>query len=91
VGHHDTGDTELVAEMLDQAVALDKKYVDAYLSRAGIYGQIKNYTKAIENYELAFMLDSVYSHDYKLPYSINLAGLGEFEKALSGNSGEFNG
>jgi len=69
-------------QMLDQAIALDKKYVDAYLSRAGIYGQIKNYDKAIENYEMAFSLDSVYSHDYKLPYSINLAGKGEFAKAL---------
>jgi outer membrane protein OmpA-like peptidoglycan-associated protein/tetratricopeptide (TPR) repeat protein len=69
-------------QMLDQAIALDKKYVDAYLSRAGIYGQVKNYAKAIENYELAFRLDSVYSHDYKLPYSINLAGQGDFEKAL---------
>ncbi len=69
-------------QMLDQAIALDKKYVDAYLSRAGIYGQIKNYTKAIENYEQAFLLDSIYAHDYKLPYSINLAGKGEFQKAL---------
>jgi len=69
-------------QMLDQAIALDKKYVDAYLSRAGIYGQVKNYDKAIENYEMAFSLDSVYSHDYKLPYSINLAGKGNFVKAL---------
>ena len=69
-------------QMLDQAIALDKKYVDAYLSRAGIYGQVKNYDKAIENYEMAFSLDSVYSHDYKLPYSINLAGKGNFTKAL---------
>jgi outer membrane protein OmpA-like peptidoglycan-associated protein/tetratricopeptide (TPR) repeat protein len=69
-------------QMLDQAIGLDKKYVDAYLSRAGIYGQIKNYSKAIESYEQAFRLDSIYSHDYKLPYSINLAGQGEFDKAL---------
>jgi outer membrane protein OmpA-like peptidoglycan-associated protein/tetratricopeptide (TPR) repeat protein len=69
-------------QMLDQAIAIDKKYVDAYLSRAGIYGQIKNNNKAIENYEQAFLLDANYTHDYKLPYSINLAGKGEFEKAL---------
>jgi len=69
-------------QMLDQAISIDKKYVEAWLSRAGIYGQLKNYTKAIENYEQSFILDSVYSHDYKLPYSINLAGQGEFKKAL---------
>ena len=69
-------------QMIDQAIALDKKYVDAYLSRAGIYGQIKNYQKSIESYEQAFVLDSIYTRDYKLPYSINLAGNGDFDKAL---------
>ena len=26
--------------------------------------------------------DTAYTRDYKLPYSINLAGMGEFEKAF---------
>ncbi|MGL6266732.1 MAG: OmpA family protein, partial [Chitinophagaceae bacterium] len=68
--------------LMDQALKLDKKFVDAHLSKAGLYGELKNYPLSIENYEKAFALDPVYSRDYKLPYAINLAGKGEFEKAL---------
>lgn len=69
-------------QMLDKAIAVDPKYVDAYLSRAGIYGQVRSHKNAVSDYEKAFALDSAYTHDYKLPYSINLAGTGQFEKAL---------
>ena len=69
--------------LMDQAIKLDKKFVDAYLSKAGLYGELKNYQGSIENYEKAFQLDPVYSRDYKLPYAINLAGKGQFEKALT--------
>ena len=67
---------------LDKAIQQDTKFVDAYLSRAGMYGELKDYKAAIQNYETAFGLDSAYSNDYKLPYSINLCGNGDFEKAL---------
>jgi outer membrane protein OmpA-like peptidoglycan-associated protein/tetratricopeptide (TPR) repeat protein len=67
---------------LDKSLQADSKFVDAYLSKAGVYGELKNYEKSIENYEKAFSMDSVYSHDYKLPYAINLAGTGNFQKAL---------
>lgn len=69
-------------KMLDKAISTDPKYVDAYLSRAGMYGQVRSYANAVTDYEKAFQLDSAYTHDYKLPYSINLAGTGQFEKAL---------
>jgi outer membrane protein OmpA-like peptidoglycan-associated protein/Tol biopolymer transport system component len=69
-------------KMLDKAIATDKNFVDAYLSRAGINGQIKNHKNAVLDYEKAFSLNPAYTHDYKLPYSINLAGIGAFEKAL---------
>lgn len=69
-------------QMLDKAISLDGKFVDAYLSRAGLYGQVRNHAKAVSDYENAFRLDSAYAHDYKLPYSINLAGTGKFESAL---------
>src|SRR6476646_251819 len=68
--------------ILDKAIQQDPKFVDAFLSRAGMYGELKDYTAAIRDYEKAFSLDSVYSSDYKLPYSINLCGNGDFEKAL---------
>jgi outer membrane protein OmpA-like peptidoglycan-associated protein/tetratricopeptide (TPR) repeat protein len=70
------------AGLLLQCIEIDKNYVDAYLSLAGVYGQLKNYNNSIKYYEQAFALDSDYTAEYKLPYSINLAGAGEFEKAL---------
>lgn len=70
-------------QVLEQAVAIDKKFEDAYLSMAGMYGELKDYQHAIDNYEKAKAIDSIYFKDYNLPYSINLAGKGEFEKALA--------
>ena len=68
---------------LNQSIIADPKYVDAYLSLGGIYGEIKNYKSSTDNYEKAFALDSNYTNGYKLPYSINLAGQGRFEEALA--------
>lgn len=76
------GNLASAAGLFQQAIEADKKYVDAYLSLAGVFGQIKNYTSSCKYYEQAFALDSDYTIEYKLPYSINLAGQGEFEKAL---------
>jgi len=69
--------------LLLQAVKTDTKYVDAYLALGNIYGILKNYKSAIGYYEKAFAIDSGYTLQDKLPYSINLAGLGEFERALA--------
>lgn len=73
--------TESIAA-LQEAIQKDANYVDAYLSLAGIYGQIKNHQQSVAHYEKAFHLDSNYTAEYKLPYSINLAGLGQFQNAL---------
>lgn len=70
------------AGLLLKCIETDKNYLPAYLSLGGVYGQLKNYKSSTEYYEKAFALDSNYTIEYKLPYSINLAGLGEFEKAL---------
>lgn len=69
--------------LLKDAVKMDPKFMDAWLSIAGMYGELKNYQSAIENYEKAKAIDAQYFQDYHLPYSINLAGKGEFEKALA--------
>ncbi len=69
-------------ESLEEAVRRDPRYVDAYLSIAGVYGQQKKYDQSVAWYEKAFPIDSIYTLDYKLSYSINLAGLGRFEEAL---------
>jgi outer membrane protein OmpA-like peptidoglycan-associated protein/tetratricopeptide (TPR) repeat protein len=70
------------AGLLLKCIEIDKKYVDAYLSLAGVYGQLKSYKNSTDYYEKAFQADSNYTIEYKLPYSINLAGQGEFQKAL---------
>jgi outer membrane protein OmpA-like peptidoglycan-associated protein/tetratricopeptide (TPR) repeat protein len=69
--------------LLKEAIGKDSKYIDAYLSLAGVYGQMKNYEQSVATYEKAFSVDTVYTSDYRLPYAINLAGLGQFEKALA--------
>ncbi len=71
------------AGLLQKAIETDKNYIDAYLSLAGIYGKIKNYNSGIANFEKAFAIDSNYTLEYKMSYSIQLAGAGEFEKALN--------
>ena len=67
---------------LQRAVTIDKTFEEAYLSMAGMYGELKDYSNAIDNYEKAKAIDSNFFKDYNLPYSINLAGRGEFQKAL---------
>ncbi len=68
---------------LQEAIQKDPNYIEAYLSLAGVYGQMKNYQQSTSFYEKAFAVDSNYTFDFRLPYSINLAGMGEFEKALN--------
>lgn len=68
--------------LLGKALEYDPNYVDAYLSLAGVYGELKNYAKSIGYYEAAKSKDSLYFKYYYLPYSINLAGLGRFAEAL---------
>ena len=68
---------------LAEALKLDAKFVDVYLSRAGIYANLKNYTASVSDFETALQMDSVYSKTYLLPYSISLAGTGNFVKALT--------
>ncbi|MHA4809318.1 OmpA family protein [Flavitalea flava] len=69
-------------EALKQAIRIDPAFEDAYLSLGGMYQLRKNYPEALVNFEKAKAIDSLYFLDFNLPYSIILAGLGEFEKAL---------
>jgi outer membrane protein OmpA-like peptidoglycan-associated protein/tetratricopeptide (TPR) repeat protein len=83
LGKAGEGDFPEALRMLDQSVKMEPNFADAFLSIAGIYGELKNYNQAVTNYEKAKAIDSVYFRDYALPYSINLAGQGQFEKALA--------
>jgi outer membrane protein OmpA-like peptidoglycan-associated protein/tetratricopeptide (TPR) repeat protein len=69
--------------LLKQALDKEPRYMDAYLLQAVIYSDYKKYDDCIAAYEKAFTIDSVFSFEYRLPYSIALAGKGEFEKALN--------
>lgn len=77
------GDFKEAIDLLNQCVNIDGKYADAYLSLGGVYGQLKDYKNSTDYYEKAFAIDSNYTNEYKLPYSINLAGQGRFDEALA--------
>ena len=68
---------------LKKCIELDSNFVDAYLSLAGAHGQLKQYEQAVQLYQKARSKDTTYFILYNLPYSINLAGLGRFEEALT--------
>lgn len=69
-------------DKINRSIILEPKFVDAFLSRAGIYANLKKYDSSVIDFETAFQLDPVYTNTYLLPYSISLAGLGQFQKAL---------
>ena len=68
---------------INKAILLEPKFVEAYLSKAGIYAELKKYDSSIVNFETAFQLDAMYTQEYLLPYSISMAGTGQFQKALT--------
>ncbi len=68
--------------MINDAMKIEPKFVDAYLSVAGMYAEQKNYNESVNQFEKAFALDSVYTKSYLLPYSISLSGTGKFNDAL---------
>jgi tetratricopeptide (TPR) repeat protein len=68
---------------IEEALKIYPSYLDAILSKAGILGEMKRYSEAAQAYESALFADPEYAKEYYLPYSINLAGKGDFEKALT--------
>jgi outer membrane protein OmpA-like peptidoglycan-associated protein/tetratricopeptide (TPR) repeat protein len=68
--------------LINIALDNDPSFLEARLSKAGILGELKYYKQAAEEYKIALDADQDFCREYLLPYSINLAGAGEFEKAL---------
>jgi len=67
---------------LNDAIAIEPKFVDAYLSRSNIHAELKDYAASVADFEIALHMDSIYSKTFLLPYSISLAGAGRFQQAL---------
>jgi len=65
-----------------QAIYLDSTYIDAYLSLAGVYGETKKNDLAVEYYDKAIRKDTAATKVFKLTLAINLAGMGNFTRAL---------
>ena len=78
-----SGNYTAALKHLSDALKLDPKFVDVYLSRAGIYADMKNYAASVADFETGLKMDSVYSKTFLLPYSISLAGVGKFQEALT--------
>jgi outer membrane protein OmpA-like peptidoglycan-associated protein/tetratricopeptide (TPR) repeat protein len=78
----DDGNLASATGLLLKAVEVDRNFVDAYLSLGAIYGKLKSYGSSIQYFEKAFELDSNYTIDFRIQYSIQLAAAGEFQKAL---------
>ena len=78
-----SGDLITGVKMINEALKTQPKFVDAYLSLAGMYADMKDYDASVTNFEKAINLDAIYTDYYLLPYSISLAGSGRFNDALN--------
>src|SRR5438034_5241303 len=79
----DAGNYNDAISLFNQSLAIDSKYIHAYLALAGVYAKMKDYKKSTDAAEKAFAIDPEYTAEDKLPYSVNLAWQGRFEEALS--------
>jgi len=75
------GEWEKGKSLLYLTLKQEPKFVEAWLSLMGAFGERKMYDSAVLSFGKAWQMDSVYSDDYLLSFSINLAGLGRFAEA----------
>ena len=68
--------------LIDECLKEDPKFVDGWLSKAGMLADQKKYAASVQMYEKGILLDTSYSFNFLLPYSISLAGNGQFREAL---------
>lgn len=77
------GNYRTAINLINESIKYEPKFVDAFLSRAGIYANMKKYDSSVADFEKAIALDSVYTITYNQPYGISLAGIGKFDQALA--------
>ncbi len=83
IEHAENNEYGEAIKKINEAVGIEPRFVDGYLSLAGIYANMKKYDSSVYFFDKGISLDSVYSSTYFLPYSISLAGTGQFERALT--------
>jgi outer membrane protein OmpA-like peptidoglycan-associated protein/tetratricopeptide (TPR) repeat protein len=82
LGKASDGNYRGALETVEQAIGIEPGFVEAWLSKAGLHGELRNYAAAAAAYERSFALDSLFTREYRLPYAINLGGLGRFSDAI---------
>lgn len=70
------------ATMLTQLVTTEPKFLEGWLTLAGVCKEAKLYDSAVLCFKTAFSLDSTKAKQFYLPYAISFAGLGNFNQAL---------
>ena len=75
------GEWEKGKTALQAIVKSNPAYADGWLSLMGAFGERKIYDSAALSFETAWPIDTAYAREYLLSYSINLAGMGKFDKA----------
>lgn len=76
------GNDDQAMTLANKALDKEPKFLDVWLFIAAVHSNNKRHAESVTAYEKAFAIDSFFSFEYKLPYSINLAGMGKFDKAL---------
>lgn len=69
--------------LLDKALSIDNRFVEAYIGKANIFAKQKKYAIAVAEYEKAKGLDSIFFKTYMPAYAHALAGDGKFARALA--------
>jgi outer membrane protein OmpA-like peptidoglycan-associated protein/tetratricopeptide (TPR) repeat protein len=67
--------------LIEECIKADPRFVDAWLSKGGILSSQKKYKASLDAYEKGIALDTAYAYHFLLPYSIALAGNGQFQDA----------
>jgi outer membrane protein OmpA-like peptidoglycan-associated protein/tetratricopeptide (TPR) repeat protein len=83
ISHYRDGDVKKALQLLNKAIETDSYYLDAHLDLATLYNELKDYNNARIQFEKALPKDTGYFKYSWLPYSVSLAGAGNFAAAMT--------
>ncbi len=76
------GRYERAMMLINEAISLDNQFIDALISKAALFQRMKKYDSSVVYYQHAIQMDTLYGREQHLPYSISLAGMAQYKKAL---------